>query len=366
MSRPCRNRAGRWPPSRSSRSGPRRPIATATPLPCAAPPRRPTNCSRGVGAAEAPGWSASPRVHAALLRGVAELWAGRPDEACRLLAHAVDSYPPGSFNAYGEVYYRGVLALAQAGVGRLSLARASAEAALEMARRQGRSALLREPVGLAGAVDHAAVRRRRRRRPRRPQPVRRGRREGSDQPLRRRHGSRSWPRGRRCRPGTWPAPAGGRARGRPGAPAPGHAVDRGPAHLAARGPGPGAGDPERARPRHWPSTTPGPSGAGRRWHPPPRTPCPTAAPGSCWPRAARARAAHRRAPAGRGGRRGRAGVALGGGGRGSSAPRFAGHRGDGPGPGPGRVRGCRAVRPAPEPRGCPGAAPPPRGGGHPP
>lgn len=92
----------------------------------------------GIGAAEAPGWSAH-RGFTRALRGVAELWAGRPEEACRLLAHAVDSYPPGSFNAYGEVYYRGVLALAQAGVGRLSLARASAEAALETARRHGRS-----------------------------------------------------------------------------------------------------------------------------------------------------------------------------------------------------------------------------------
>ncbi|MHA6523563.1 LuxR C-terminal-related transcriptional regulator [Tessaracoccus sp. G1721] len=92
----------------------------------------------GISAAEAPGWAAYGGFSHAL-RGVAELWAGRPDLAARLLAQAVESYPAGPLNAYGEVYYGGILALAQAGSGRLSLARGTAEDALEVARRHGRS-----------------------------------------------------------------------------------------------------------------------------------------------------------------------------------------------------------------------------------
>lgn len=90
----------------------------------------------GISAADAPGWAAYGGVSHAL-RGVAELWAGRPDLAAGLLAQA--DYPAGPFNAYGAVYYGGILALAQAGGGRLSLARRTAEAALEVARTHGRS-----------------------------------------------------------------------------------------------------------------------------------------------------------------------------------------------------------------------------------
>lgn len=92
----------------------------------------------GITAAEAPGWAAySGFSHA--LRGVAELWAGRPDVAAQLLAQAVESYPAGPFNPYGAVYYGGLLALAQAGSGRLALARGTAEEALGVARTHGRS-----------------------------------------------------------------------------------------------------------------------------------------------------------------------------------------------------------------------------------
>ena len=92
----------------------------------------------GVSAAEAPGWSAY-RGFTLALHGVAELWAGRPDDACHLLESSIEAYPSSGFTAYGEVYYRGLLALAQAGSGRLAVARPSAEAALAVARSQGRA-----------------------------------------------------------------------------------------------------------------------------------------------------------------------------------------------------------------------------------
>ena len=91
----------------------------------------------GITAAEAPGWAAySGFSHA--LRGVAELWAGRPDVAAQLLAQAVESYPAGPFNPYGAVYYGGLLALAQAGSGRLALARGTARAFRDTEKRRQR------------------------------------------------------------------------------------------------------------------------------------------------------------------------------------------------------------------------------------
>ena len=122
----------------------------------------------GMTAAQSPGW-ADHRGFTIALRGVAELWAGRPDVACDLLTAVVAAHPSQAFSAFGEVYYRGLLALALSGNGHLTLARDNAERALEIARRMGRSrsyesqwAWLAQSVSLlyAGALQGAAEARR--------------------------------------------------------------------------------------------------------------------------------------------------------------------------------------------------------------
>lgn len=93
----------------------------------------------GLSAASAPGWAHSRGVTAGL-RGVAELWCGRPAPAHALLRAAVETIPAAeSFTTFGDVFYRGLLALADCALGRISAARVTAEAALDHAWRHGRA-----------------------------------------------------------------------------------------------------------------------------------------------------------------------------------------------------------------------------------
>lgn len=91
----------------------------------------------GLSAADAPGWS-HIRGIALAMRGAAELWSGHPQTALDLLDEAVTAYPVDQKNGYSEVYYRGIMALAQNGIGALAEGRATAAAALDSAHRWGR------------------------------------------------------------------------------------------------------------------------------------------------------------------------------------------------------------------------------------
>lgn len=89
-------------------------------------------------AAEAPGWG-DHRGLTLAARGAAELWSGQPGVAVELLTAAVKAYPSPPSSQYGQVYFEGLLAVAQAAKGRLAAAQATADAALTLARSQGRS-----------------------------------------------------------------------------------------------------------------------------------------------------------------------------------------------------------------------------------
>lgn len=89
-------------------------------------------------AEDAPGWARHRGATVASL-GVAELWCGHPERAVRLLRDAVTTYPVSRVSGYSDTYYHGILGLAQVAMGMMSLGGATATAALDAARAQGRS-----------------------------------------------------------------------------------------------------------------------------------------------------------------------------------------------------------------------------------
>lgn len=91
----------------------------------------------GLSGEQVPGW-AQFRGALVAMRGVAELWSGRPEAARDLLVQAVTLHPTPGLNSHSAAYYRGLLALAEADAGSLAHARQTALASLEAARLQGR------------------------------------------------------------------------------------------------------------------------------------------------------------------------------------------------------------------------------------
>ena len=92
---------------------------------------------QGLRSTDAPGWAHYPGAPVAM-QAVGELWLGRPDRALDLLLRAVEAAAPDRYSAYSLIYFKGLLALAQAGMGSLREARASALRALDAARTAGR------------------------------------------------------------------------------------------------------------------------------------------------------------------------------------------------------------------------------------
>lgn len=91
----------------------------------------------GLSTLSAPGWAHIPGLTTGL-RGTAELWCGHPGPAHSLLRVAAEILPAAEpFTAFSAVVHRGLLALAECTLGRISAARATAEAALDLARRHG-------------------------------------------------------------------------------------------------------------------------------------------------------------------------------------------------------------------------------------
>lgn len=92
----------------------------------------------GLSADQAPGWS-QYRGAVVAMRGVAELWGGRPQAARDLLVEAVTAHPSGRTTAFDTAYHRGLLALAEADAGNFPEAREAALDALDAARAHGRT-----------------------------------------------------------------------------------------------------------------------------------------------------------------------------------------------------------------------------------